>query len=74
MVKARHFKQLSGRKELTPSYHASYGVGMGRGCTQFVHGRRRVNLETLTSLLCRDGARRVFTDQTGIACTKREAP
>ena len=23
---------------------------------------------------CRDGARRVFTDQAGIACTKREAP
>ena len=25
-------------------------------------------------LQCRDGARRSFTDQAGIACTKREAP
>ena len=30
--------------------------------------------QTLPSLLCRDGARRVFTDQANIACTKREAP
>ena len=31
--------------------------------------------EALASLQCRDGARRVvFTDQAGIAFTKREAP
>ena len=29
---------------------------------------------TLASLQCRDGARRVFTGQADIACTKREAP
>ena len=29
---------------------------------------------TLASLQCRDGARQLFIDQAGIACTKREAP
>ena len=29
---------------------------------------------TFTSPRCRDGARCVFTNQAGIACTKREAP
>ena len=32
-----------------------------------------VRLETLASLQCRDGLRRVPTDQADIACTKREA-
>ena len=30
--------------------------------------------QTLASLPCRDGARRVFIDQAGIGCIKREAP
>ena len=30
--------------------------------------------QTLPSLYCRDGARRVFTDQADIGSTKREAP
>ena len=33
-----------------------------------------VSPQTLESLQYRDGARRVFTDQAGIICTKREAP
>ena len=41
----------------------------GRGGTNFTHSRRPL---TLASMQCRDGARRVFTDQAGIACTKRE--
>ena len=44
----------------------------GRGCPQFVHGRSR--MATDPRIQCRDGARRVFTNQTGIACTKREVP
>ena len=50
------------------------------GCTRhsFMHGRSRMTIVvcgmTLASLLCRDGACRVFTDQTDIACSKGEAP
>ena len=32
-----------------------------------------VRPQTLASLQCRDGARRVFIDQAEIACTKRES-
>ena len=46
--------------------------GGGGGCTQFVHGRSRMTIDPRT--LCREGARRVFTNQADIACTKREAP
>ena len=43
--------------------------------THVMHGRSRVTIQqTLASLQGGDGARRVFTDQTGIAGTKREAP
>ena len=35
-------------------------VGGCGGCIQFVHGRGR--MKTLASLICRDGARRVFTN------------
>ena len=47
------------------------GVGGGGGCTQLVHGRSRM---TIDSRMCWDGERRVFTNQADIACTKREAP
>ena len=33
-----------------------------------------VRPQTLASLLCRDGACRVFTSQADIVCTKRKAP
>ena len=36
-----------------------------------MHGRSRMTIKTLASLQCRDGARRVFTDQVDIASTKR---
>ena len=41
-----------------------------------MHGRgdMAIFIETLASLRCRVGARRVFTDQADIACTKRKAP
>ena len=39
-----------------------------------MHGRSRMTTEALASLQCRDGARRVFTDQADIANTKRAAP
>ena len=43
-----------------------------RGRTHVIfYGRGRM---TLAPLQCRDGARRVFTDQADIARTKREAP
>ena len=51
-----------------------WGVG-GGGNSKFMHGRGYDHsYYTVASLPCRDGARRVFTDQADIACTKREAP
>ena len=46
-------------------------LGGREGCTNSMQNRSRM---TLASRRCRDGARRVFTDQADIACTKREAP
>ena len=42
-------------------------------CTYFMHIH---NLKTVDPPIpqYRDGARRIFTDQADIACTKREAP
>ena len=50
------------------------GGGGGRTRCIVMHGCSRVRPETLASLVCRDGARWVFTDQADTACTKREAP
>ena len=50
-------------------HEARHDTRRGGGGIQFVHGPSRM---TLASLLCRDGARRVFTNQADIACTKRE--
>ena len=47
--------------------------GGGRGDSSFVHGRSGMTTGPRISL-CRDGVRRVFTNEAGIACTKREAP
>ena len=55
-----------------------YKVGRhnGGGVLIVMHGRgdMAIFIETLASLRCRVGARRVFTDQADIACTKRKAP
>ena len=50
--------------DMPPVYAPIQGVYSFRTCS------RRY---TLTSLRCRNGARRVFTDQANIACNKREA-
>ena len=34
----------------------------------------KMAMDGVASLQCRDGARRVFTDQVGVAFTKVEAP
>ena len=47
--------------------------GSGGGCTHVMHGRSRMTIDPRIPF-CRDGARRVFTDQEDIVCTKREAP
>ena len=44
------------------------------GSTHVTHGVRRVTIETLASLKCREGELWDFTDQTDIPCAKREAP
>ena len=44
------------------------------GCTHFIHTRSLKSIDPLASLQCRDGTRRVFTEQVDIARTKREAP
>ena len=49
------------------------GRGGAGGGTQFIHGRSRVTIDPRIRSI-RDGARRVFTNQSDIACTKREAP
>ena len=43
----------------------------GEGCAHVMHDRCRMTIDPAG---CRDRARRVFTDQADIACTKREAP
>ena len=53
--------------------HAAF-PGEGGGGTQFVHGRSRMTIDPRIPVLCRDGARRLFTKQADIPCTKREAP
>ena len=44
-----------------------------KGGVYSLHVAVLLRLLILASPRCRDGARRVFTDQTGIACTKRGA-
>ena len=44
-----------------------------RGVLIVSHDRSRMTIDPCI-LQCRDGARRVFTDQADIACNKREAP
>lgn len=50
------------------------GTKRGRrgGCHH--HVMHKCYRNTLASLQCRHGGRRIFTDQTGIDCTKSEAP
>ena len=50
-----------------------YTLYRGGGVLIIMHGRSRMNID-LASLQCRDGARRVFTDEADIACTESEAP
>ena len=63
--------------DLLPSGIKAKKIGgwEGEGCTQFVHARSRMTIDSRipTMLLCRDGARRVFTNQADIACIKLEA-
>ena len=58
-----------------------YSKREGGGVIHFRHNRSHVTIDPrtptmliLAPLQCRDGARRVFTDQAGVACAKREAP
>ena len=40
-----------------------------------MRGRNRMTINPrIPTVQCRDGARRVFTNQADIACPKREAP
>ena len=52
--------QTAGQRECFCSVHRAGNEGGGG--TQFVNGRSRMTID-LASLLCRDGARRVFTNQ-----------
>ena len=59
--------------------HASFFLGGVRmECTHFMHCRSGITAVvcgmTRASLQRQDGARRVFTDQADIVCTKRKAP
>ena len=43
-------------------------------CAHVMHGRTRITIDPRYPYNAGDGARRVFTDQADIACTKRKAP
>ena len=51
------------------------GVLLRRGClcTHVIHGGSRRTVDPSHPYRCRDGTRRVFADQAGVACTNREA-
>ena len=51
-----------------------YRSARGGGVLDLMHGRSHMSIDPLASLQYWDGARRVFTEQADVACTKREAP
>ena len=53
---------LPGRLEIYKIKSSGFFGGYARG-TQFVHGRSRMTTDPRIPTLCRDGARRVFTNQ-----------